>query len=65
MISVTDVGRCLAVLALAPPTDRICAVTGPEAIGLSELALRAAATWHAPIRYTGISCSAECCGCVD
>lgn len=55
MMSITDVGRCLAALALAQPTARVHSVTGPAALDMHDVAARAAPTWRAPIRYVDIS----------
>ena len=54
-VSRDDVGRCLAALALAGPTGRADAITGPEALDLTELAAVAAATWNVPVEYVELT----------
>jgi NAD(P)H dehydrogenase (quinone) len=54
LVAITDVGRCLAALAIAPPTGRAHAITGPEAPGLSTIAARASVEWGIPVRYVDL-----------
>lgn len=49
LVSRTDVGRCLAVLAGAAPTGRCHEVTGPEALDGATLADAAAQAWNRPV----------------
>jgi NAD(P)H dehydrogenase (quinone) len=55
MVSITDVGRCLAALALAPPTGRVHKVTGPAALAMHDIAAQAEQNWPTPIRYVNIT----------
>lgn len=55
LVARADVGSCLAALAPAAPTGRTHAITGPEALGVHELAAVAAATWGAPIEYVALT----------
>jgi len=55
LVGRSDVARCLAALALRPALDGVVAATGPEALGLGEIATRAAAAWGRPIEYVDVS----------
>jgi NAD(P)H dehydrogenase (quinone) len=55
LVSRADVGRTLAALALAGPTGRTHAITGPEALDVDELAAIAGATWGVPIEYVALT----------
>jgi NAD(P)H dehydrogenase (quinone) len=54
-VSRDDVGRCLAALALAGPTGRADAITGPAALDLTALAAVAAANWNVPVEYVELT----------
>ena len=54
LVSRTDVGRCLAALAVVPPTGRYHEVTGPASVDLSTVAALAAQEWQAPVRYVDL-----------
>jgi NAD(P)H dehydrogenase (quinone) len=55
LVSRTDVGRCLAALALAEPTGRHHDITGPESLDLAEIAGLAEQQWGTQIRYVELS----------
>jgi NAD(P)H dehydrogenase (quinone) len=55
LVSRTDVGRCLAALALAEPTGRHHDLTGPESLDLTEIAGLAEQQWDRQIRYVELS----------
>jgi NAD(P)H dehydrogenase (quinone) len=54
LVTRADVARCLAALALRAPTGRHHDVTGPEALGLEEIAARCARAWGVPVAYVDI-----------
>ena len=54
LVSQADVARCLAALALRGPTGRHHAVTGPEALGLDEVAARCAGAWGRRVEYVDL-----------
>ncbi len=60
LVSRADVGRCLAALAMAPPTGRCRGVTGPESLDLPAIAALAEQGWQAPVRYVDISPGEYC-----
>lgn len=60
LVARTDVGRCLAALAVAGPTGRHHDVTGPAALDLNVIAAEAAAHWRTPIRYVEVSPAEHC-----
>ncbi|MFD1824328.1 NAD(P)H-binding protein [Mumia zhuanghuii] len=51
LVSRADVARCLAALALRPPTGRPHDVTGPAALSMSEVAAVAGRAWDGPVSY--------------
>jgi NAD(P)H dehydrogenase (quinone) len=55
LISIADVARCLAALAVAPPSLRVQELTGPAALTVSDIAAEAARAWHAPVRYVELT----------
>jgi NAD(P)H dehydrogenase (quinone) len=55
LVSRTDVGRCLAALALTPPTGRTHDLTGPESLDLPAIAAVAEQVWRIPIRYVDLT----------
>jgi NAD(P)H dehydrogenase (quinone) len=59
LVSQADVARCLAALALGDPTGGHHVVTGPEALGLEEVAARCAGAWHRPVEYVDIDSRAH------
>jgi NAD(P)H dehydrogenase (quinone) len=60
LVSRTDVGRCLAALALAPPTGRHHDITGPEALDLAAIAALTEHAWGMPIKYVDITPAEHC-----
>lgn len=54
LISKQDVGRCLAALATAPPTNRYHEITGPESLDLAAIAEIAGRAWGMPVRHTDV-----------
>ncbi len=54
MVSITDVGRCLAALALNTPARRMHELTGPAALDMHDVAALAARNWQIPVRYIDI-----------
>ena len=55
LVSRTDVGRCLAALATAAPTERVHEITGPEAPDLAAIAAAASQQWNIPIAYVDVT----------
>jgi NAD(P)H dehydrogenase (quinone) len=55
LVSRDDVGRCLAALAVAPPTSRHHNVTGPDSLDLDTVAMVTEREWQTPIQYADIS----------
>jgi len=55
LVSRTDVGRCLAALAVATPTGRHHDITGPESLDLTTIAALAQQAWEVPIEYVDIT----------
>lgn len=55
LVSRTDVGRCLAALALAPPTGQYHDLTGPEAVDLAAIAALTADELGRHVRYTEVT----------
>lgn len=60
LVSRDDVGRCLAALAVAPPTGRCHDVTGPESLDLPAIAALAEQECQPPVRYVDISPGEYC-----
>lgn len=50
-----DVGRCLAALAIGPPTGRHHDITGPDALSLAAIAEIASQAWQSSIVYLPIT----------
>ncbi|MGH3411611.1 MAG: NAD(P)H-binding protein [Marmoricola sp.] len=55
MVSIADVGRCLAALALGPPTGRIHKLTGPASLDMHEVAAHVMRAWRVPVAYVDLS----------
>jgi len=55
LVSRTDVGRCLAALAVGAPTGRHHDITGPEALDLTTIAALAGQLWETPVEYVGLT----------
>jgi len=55
LVSRTDVGRCLAALAVRPPTGRYHDLTGPEALDLTAIAALTGAEFGRPVLYTDLT----------
>ena len=55
LVSRTDVGRCLAALAVGPPTGRYHDLTGPEALDLAAIAALTGHELGRPVRYTELT----------
>jgi NAD(P)H dehydrogenase (quinone) len=55
LVSVADVARCLAALAVAAPSLRVHELTGPAALTVADIAAEAARAWHAPVRYVELT----------
>jgi NAD(P)H dehydrogenase (quinone) len=55
LVSRQDVARCLAALAVAPPTRRHHNVTGPESLDLDTIAMVTEREWQTPVQYADIS----------
>jgi NAD(P)H dehydrogenase (quinone) len=51
LVSRFDVGRCLAALAVAAPTNRHHEITGPQPLDLPAIAASAAEAWDRPVKY--------------
>jgi NAD(P)H dehydrogenase (quinone) len=60
LVSRTDVGRCLAALAVAPPTGRHHDLTGPEALDFAAIAALSEHAWGMPIEYVDITPAEYC-----
>ncbi|MGH1564452.1 NmrA family NAD(P)-binding protein [Mumia sp. DW29H23] len=58
LVSREDVGRCLAALALGPPTGRVHAVTGPVALDLEAIAAATERRWRTPVRPVDVPAAA-------
>jgi NAD(P)H dehydrogenase (quinone) len=54
LVSQADVARCLAALALRGPDGIAHAVTGPEALGLGEVAAHCAVAWGRRVEYVDL-----------
>lgn len=54
LVSRADVGRCLAALALSPPSGRHHDLTGPGSLNLDEIAEITSAAWGASVRYVDV-----------
>jgi NAD(P)H dehydrogenase (quinone) len=55
LVSRTDVGRCLAALAVGPPTGRYHDLTGPEALDLAAIATLTGDEFGMHVRYTQVT----------
>ncbi len=51
LVSRADVARCLAALAVAPPSGRHHDITGPESLDLATIAASATRQWGTPLEY--------------
>src|SRR4029453_12174545 len=60
LVSRTDVGRCLAALALAPPTGQYHELTGPEAVDLAAIAALTGDESGRHVRYTEVTPAEHC-----
>ena len=60
LVSRTDVGRCLAALAVAEPTGCCHDITGPESLDVAALAELAAHGWEKPVEYVDVSPAEHC-----
>jgi NAD(P)H dehydrogenase (quinone) len=60
LVSRADVGRCLAALAVAPPTGRYHDLTGPEALDLAAIAALAGDEFGTSVRYTEVTPAEHC-----
>jgi NAD(P)H dehydrogenase (quinone) len=60
LVSRTDVGRCLAALAVAPPTGRYHDITGPEAPDVAAVAAMTGDEFGRPVRYTEVTPAEHC-----
>lgn len=55
LVSITDIGRCLAELALRGPVGGIQELTGPAALDMHDIAADAARIWHTRISYVDLT----------
>jgi NAD(P)H dehydrogenase (quinone) len=55
LVSRSDIGRCLAALAVATPTNRDHDITGPESLDLAAIASLAADEWGTPVTYVELT----------
>jgi NAD(P)H dehydrogenase (quinone) len=60
LVSRTDVGRCLAALAVAQPTGRYHDITGPEALDLAAVAALTGDQFLRHVRYTNVTPAEHC-----
>jgi NAD(P)H dehydrogenase (quinone) len=60
LVSRTDVGRCLAALAVAPPTGRYHDITGPEAPDLPAIAAITGDEFGRHVRYSEVTPAEHC-----
>ena len=60
LVSRTDVGRCLAALALAPPTGQYHDLTGPEGLDLAAIAALTGEEFGRHVRYTEVTPRDHC-----
>jgi NAD(P)H dehydrogenase (quinone) len=60
LVSRTDVGRCLATLAVGLPTGRYHDLTGPEALDLTAIAALAGDEFGRHVRYTEVTPAEHC-----
>jgi NAD(P)H dehydrogenase (quinone) len=60
LVSRTDVGRCLAALALAPSTGQYHDLTGPEALDLAAIAALTGDEFGRHVRYTKMTPREHC-----
>jgi uncharacterized protein YbjT (DUF2867 family) len=55
LVSISDIGRCLAELALRGPAGCIHELTGPAALDMHDIAAEAARIWHTQISYVDLT----------
>jgi NAD(P)H dehydrogenase (quinone) len=55
-----DVARCLAALAVAPPSGRHHDITGPQSLDLAKIAALATREWGTPLDYVRITPAEHC-----
>ena len=60
LVSRTDVGRCLADLAVGLPTGRYHDLTGPEALDLTAIAALVGGEFGRHVRYTEVTPAEHC-----
>jgi NAD(P)H dehydrogenase (quinone) len=60
LVSRSDVGRCLAALALAAPTGRHHDITGPESLDLATIAALTEQQWRTPVQYVDLTPTEHC-----
>jgi NAD(P)H dehydrogenase (quinone) len=60
LVSRTDVGRCLAALAVGLPTGRYHDLTGPEALDLTAIAALVGDEFGTHVRYTEVTPAEHC-----
>lgn len=60
LVSRADVARCLAALAVAPPSGRHHDITGPQSLDLAKIAALATREWGTPLEYVRITPSEHC-----
>jgi NAD(P)H dehydrogenase (quinone) len=60
LVSRADVARCLAALAVAPPSGRHHDITGPQSLDLAKIAALATREWGTLLEYVRITPSEHC-----
>jgi NAD(P)H dehydrogenase (quinone) len=60
LVSRADVARCLAALAVAPPSGRHHDITGPQSLDLAKIAALATREWGTLLEYVAITPSEHC-----
>jgi NAD(P)H dehydrogenase (quinone) len=55
LVSRSDVGRCMAALATAPPTAGAVPITGVESLAVAAIAAAAEHEWRTPIEYVEVT----------
>ena len=60
LVSRADVARCLAALAVAPPSGRHHDITGPQSLDLAKIAALATREWGTPLEYARITPAEHC-----
>jgi NAD(P)H dehydrogenase (quinone) len=60
LVSRADVARCLAALAVAPPSGRHHDITGPQSLDLAKIAALATREWGSPLEYVRITPAEHC-----